>query len=129
MQGDRIPDAELEVFFAAARRVPPADPDIGLMNRILADAADVTAARRETLPPTPRAADRTGIFARLRGVFAPLGGLPTAAALGFCAALGLTAGLLGGADASSAVLWEVVETDDEPLAAVLAFYELEIPEG
>lgn len=123
MQRDSTEDRELEVFFAAARSTPPPPPDTSLMNRILADAADVTAERAE--PARPMAPRAPGTW--LRRIFAPLGGLPAAAALGSCAALGLMVGLMGGADAGSAALWDTAH--DEPAAAVLAFYDLESPEG
>jgi len=80
---------DLESFFAAAR-AEDAPPRTALLSAILADAADVQAARapRASVPvPPPRPAGRR--FGRL---FAPLGGV---AALGACAALGFWLGLAG----------------------------------
>lgn len=126
MHDDRTREA-LAPFFAAARRDAPPAPDVALMNRILADAAQITAARVPAEKPAPPARD--GLAARLRRLFAPLGGLPAAAALGVCAMLGLTTGMLGAADAGTAALWSLAQSDDEAAAAVLAFYDLESPEG
>ena len=127
MQDDRMQEA-LAPFFAAARRDAPPAPDTALLTRILADAAGIGAARAAVPErPTPPAQD--GLAARLRRLFAPLGGLPAATALGACAVLGLTTGMMGAVDGSTAALWGTALAEDEPAAAVLAFYDLESPEG
>jgi hypothetical protein len=110
MQHDRYERDGLEDFFAAGRRHTPPPPSAALMTRILADAAEVGA----TLPPARRG----------RSLRAPIGGWPAAAALGFCVAIGLSAGLLGGAERGSEALWEAAGTADEPATEILAFYDL-----
>jgi hypothetical protein len=107
MQGGGYADDGLEDFFAAGRRHAPPPPSAALMTRILADAAE-TGAARTTAPRR----------------LARLGSWPAAAALGFCAVIGLSAGLLGGAERGSEALWEAAGTADEPATEILAFYDL-----
>ena len=105
MHENESDDDGIDVYFAAARRHAPPPPGAGLMTRILADAADVSVARA----PRP---GRTAVL-----------GWPAAAALGFCAAIGLAAGLLGGAETGSTALWEAASAT-EPEGEILAFYDL-----
>jgi hypothetical protein len=125
MQGDMREEDGLDAFFAAARRDAPPTPRVELVNRILADAADHAPAPAATV----RLPERAGLADRVRGLFAPLGGWPAAAALGLCAALGLAGGLLGGAERGSDALWDVAGAEDEPATAILAFYDLANAEG
>jgi hypothetical protein len=106
MHGGGFEDDGLEDFFAAGCRHAPPPPSAALMTRILADAAEAGAVRT----PAPRRLARLGRW--------------PAAALGFCAAIGLSAGLLGGAERGSDALWEAAGTADEPATEILAFYDL-----
>jgi hypothetical protein len=110
MQDDRYDGAGLEDFFAAWRRHAPPPPSPALMTRILADAAEVGAGR-----PAAR---------RSRSLRTRFGGWPAAAALGLCVAIGLSAGLLGGAERGSEAFWEAAGSADEPASEILAFYDL-----
>ncbi len=128
MAQDPHDDAPLEDFFAAARRQAPDGPGPDLVNRILADAADVAQAR--TAPATPRPRPKPALLSGLRRLLAPLDGWPAAATLGFCAALGLTTGLMGGAERGAEVLWQsTAAATDDAADAILAFYDFENPEG
>jgi hypothetical protein len=108
MQGGGYEDDGLEDFFAAGRRHAPPPPGAALMTRILADAAEASAVHT----PAPRRLARPGSWPA------------AAAALGFCAAIGLSAGLLGGAERGSEAFWEAAGTADEPATEILAFYDL-----
>lgn len=110
---DHAPDDDgLEAIFAAGRRHAPPPPGAGLMTRILADAAEIGVGRAPAAPP-----------ARSQQRDAPRG-WPAVTALGLCAAVGLAAGLLGGAERGADALWETAASADEPAAEILAFYDL-----
>jgi hypothetical protein len=111
----------LEPYFAAAR-ASEAGPPPALLNRILADAGDVAAARAPAATATPRV---PSLAERMRRAFAPVGGWAGAAALGGFAAAGFFAGLAGGADA----IQPAAVGFDGPTEAVVAFYDLAGPEG
>jgi hypothetical protein len=104
MQGGGYADDGLEDFFAAGRRHAPPPPSAALMTRILADAAEAGAVRT----PAPRRLARHGSW-------------PAAATLAFCAAIGLSAGLLGGGERGSEAFWVAAGTADVPAGEILAF--------
>jgi hypothetical protein len=106
----------LEPYFAAAR-ASEAGPPPALLNRILADAGDVAAARAPAATATPRV---PSLAERMRRAFAPVGGWAGAAALGGFAAAGFFAGLAGGADA----IQPAAVGFDGPTEAVVAFYDM-----
>jgi hypothetical protein len=81
-------DDALEPFFAAARAAGEG-PRTALLSAILADAAEMHAARTAPAPAAPR---RPARGVRL---LAPIGGWRALAALGACAALGVWLGLAG----------------------------------
>jgi hypothetical protein len=109
---------ELAAFFAAAR-TDAAPPPTGLLDAVLADAAEVAAARARPARPRRRRWSGAG------GFLAPIGGWGAAAALGACVALGFGAGLLGGGDAGAAALWDA----GAPADPVEAFFDLAAAEG
>ncbi len=80
-------ETALAPFFAAARAEEEA-PRTGLLSAILADAAEVHAARTAIPAPAPRG----GWGPRL---LAPIGGWGGLAALGACAAVGFWLGIAG----------------------------------
>ena len=82
-------EAALEAFFAAARAEADA-PRTALLSAILADAAEVHAARNAPAPAAPPRRTVRGIR-----LLAPIGGWRGLAALGACAALGFWLGLAG----------------------------------
>jgi hypothetical protein len=129
MPGTEADTDGLEAYFAAARREAPPAPATALLNRILADAAEAC----PPPAPAPRPLERPGLSDRLRALFTPVGAWRGAAALGLCAAIGLSAGLLGGADLGDGALWTNVAAaevaDDDAAAEILAFYDLASPEG
>lgn len=89
MADKNLTDEDLMIFFDDAKTAP--DVSQGLMARVLADAADIGALY---VAPTPVNAKETGWFSRL---FAPIGGVGGAFALGAFASIGLVVGL-GDAD-------------------------------
>ncbi len=100
-------------FFAAARAESP-EPPTRLLNAMLADAADVSAARRahpaSMSPPAPRR----------RHPFEPIGGWRGLAALGACAAFGFWIGIAGGITVEGGTVWAgsgttVSETATDPV--------------
>ncbi|WP_205910832.1 hypothetical protein [Paroceanicella profunda] len=88
---DRGADDMLDALFAEARRAEPG-PSEAFYARILADAAEVAAAR--AAPPRPVAAAAPGpdLLARIAGLF---GGWRAVAGLAACAALGFWVGFAG----------------------------------
>ncbi|HET9068288.1 MAG TPA: hypothetical protein VFN28_06560 [Amaricoccus sp.] len=84
-------EAALAPFFAAAR-AGETPPQTALLSAILADAAEVHAARAAPPAPALPAARKPRFGARL---LAPIGGWGGLAALGACAALGFWLGLAG----------------------------------
>ena len=85
-------EAVLAPFFAAAR-AEEAPPPTALLSAILADAAEVHAARTTPAHPAPTPPARRPRFgARL---LSPIGGWGGLAALGACAAFGFWLGLAG----------------------------------
>jgi ferric-dicitrate binding protein FerR (iron transport regulator) len=109
----QLRDDDLEAFFAAARAENPA-PRTALLSAILADAAEVQAARapRASLPVPPQR-PAGWRFGRL---FAPLGGV---AALAACAALGFWIGLAGSLTLDGATL----TAGETPAYGVDAFFD------
>ncbi|MCP5087196.1 MAG: hypothetical protein GY952_10385 [Rhodobacteraceae bacterium] len=85
---DKNTHSELDAFFDAARRAQP-EPEIGLMNRILVDAADVLASRSRA--PVGTADARPGFW---RTLMETLGGWPGMSALTACAFAGLWIGFM-----------------------------------
>ena len=105
-------EAALAPFFLAARAGAP-EPPLPLLTAILADAADIAAARR----PAPPAPARP----RWRGAVPPvLGGWRGAGALAACAALGFWLGLAGGVTLDGTTL----ATADDGADPVEALFEL-----
>jgi hypothetical protein len=119
-------NATLEVFFAAARAETPA-PRTELLTAILAEAADAAARRRRaSAPQRPRPRWRP----RLPGGFRALGGWPAAAALGACTALGFMAGISGGSDTASTLIWgEQASSEYSADAAATEVIDLALQEG
>jgi hypothetical protein len=107
----------LAPFIAAARAEEPV-PRIALLNAILADAADVSAARWTT--DIARAPDR---WTRLRALLEPVGGWRGAAALGLCAALGFWIGMSDEVAIEGTTVWAgaAAEAGADP---VTAFFDL-----
>jgi hypothetical protein len=117
---DRADETALAPFFAAARAEEPA-PRSGLLNAIIADAAEVSAGRA-AVP-----ARRTAPAPRWQTLFAPVGGWPGLAALGVCAALGFWAGMSGSAGTEAAAWWTETTADlGDPVAD---FFDLATVEG
>jgi hypothetical protein len=117
----RDPDeAALESFFAAARAAEQA-PRTALLSAILADAAEVQAAR--AVPPAP-APGRPRRTARL---LAPIGGWRGLAALGACAALGFWLGVAGDLSLDGATLTTAAaaESADDGVDAFFDYASLE----
>lgn len=83
-------DAFLGTYFADARAAAPG-PDADLVARVLADAASAHPAAAHA--PTP-----IGLWARLAGMFNPVGGFAGASVVAASALLGITIGY-GGPDA------------------------------
>ncbi len=121
-------EAPLDAALAAAREAPPGPAPERLLERIMADAAEVAAAR-ERPSPQPRRSKRPGALARL---LAALPALRPAAACAAAALVGLwlgqTAMIAGAADALLDQGGETVAYDDDPLSgALIAFGD--VPEG
>ncbi len=91
MTGKHESPVDLDAFFDEARKGEP-ELSMRLMENILGDAADISAARR--MPASAAPPQRGGWLRRL---LAPIGGLPAAATLAACAVLGIGIGY-GGAD-------------------------------
>ena len=124
MTGDEEAEAALAPFFAAARAEP--GPSTALLNKVIADAAEVAAARAPR--PAP-AAQRRGIGQRLRAAFAPVGGWPGLAALGTCAAIGFWAGLAGVGWLDAGDLSIDASTAEASADPVADFFDLAAVEG
>ncbi|WP_424926442.1 hypothetical protein [Amaricoccus tamworthensis] len=126
---DDISDFELDLILRDEGDEPPA-PSLRLINAVLADAAEVSAARAaaEAKPAStqPRPA---GLFGRLSGLFAPLGGWQTATALTVCAFVGFAAGLSGGTDAASSLIFGETVALDFPSDTVTDYFDIALSEG
>lgn len=121
-------EAPLDAALAAAREAPPGPAPERLLERIMADAAEV-AASRERPAARPLRPARGGALARL---LAALPALRPAAACAAAALVGLLIGqspmIAGAADALLDTGGEVAAYDDDPLSgALLAFGD--VPEG
>ncbi len=86
MTGKHESPVDLDGFFDEARKGEP-ELSMRLMENILGDAADISAARRMPAPAAPPQRDSW-----LRRLLAPIGGLPAAATLAACAVLGIGIG-------------------------------------
>lgn len=130
-----LDDAALEALLAA-EWFPAPSPDSGLLSRILADAADVSAAQAamgEGLPrlrPSPSVL-RPSWLRRLADRLLPVGGLGGAAALASCAAFGLWLGAFSQENFITEIAEEFQgsassgsDSFDSAADAVVAFYDL-----
>lgn len=129
-----LDDAALDALLAA-EWFPAPPPAPGLMTRILADAAEVSAGQvaRVAVRPVPFALRRrrNSWLHRLADRLLPVGGLGGAAALASCAALGLWLGAFSQEGFISTVAGEFQAasgtsgtTFDSAADAVVAFYDL-----
>lgn len=86
MADNDFDDTELAIFFEDAKRKQPDDVPSGLTERVLADAAQIGAGFvvPDVMPDNPSFFNR---------IFAPIGGLGGAFALGAFASIGLFVGL------------------------------------
>ncbi|MFN3261394.1 MAG: hypothetical protein ACE37J_12630 [Pikeienuella sp.] len=121
-------EAPLDAALAAARAAPPGPAPEGLLERIMADAADVAASRGKA-EAAPRRPARSGALARL---LAALPALRPAAACAAAALVGLWLGqtsmVAGAADALLDQGAGAVAYEDDPLSgALIAFGD--VPEG
>ncbi len=89
MTGKHENPVDLDGFFDEARKGEP-ELSMRLMENILGDAAEVSAARQ---PAAPVAAPRRKGW--LRTLLAPIGGIPAAITLATCAVLGIGVGYAG----------------------------------
>jgi hypothetical protein len=121
MQRDAEAEAALVPFLGAVRADEPAPP-VALLNAILADAAAVSAERRQVTAPARAARS----LPRLRAWLEPIGGWRGAAALGLCAALGFWVGLSGGVAIDGTTVWAGSTDGTDPVAA---FFDLAAAEG
>jgi hypothetical protein len=110
-------EAALAAFFAAARAEEKAPPT-ALLSAILADAAEVHAARA-ALPAPVRPARRGRLGVRF---LAPIGGWGGLAVLGACAAFGFGLGLAGNLSLDGASL-TTVAASESAVAGVDAFFD------
>ena len=108
-------EAALEAFLTAARAEAPA-PRTALLSAILADAAEVHAAREAAPAPWPPLPARRVRF------LAPIGGWRGLAALGACAALGFWLGLAGNLTLDGATL-TTAATSESAADGVDAFFD------
>lgn len=82
-----LTDEELAIFFDEAKAEVAPEIPLGLMERVLADAAEIGAGFVE---PTSAVTEKQNWFARM---FTPIGGVGGAFALGAFASVGLVVGL------------------------------------
>ena len=111
-------EAFLARWFAAARDDDPAPPP-ALLNAILADAADVAAARADAVAPPARRGWRRPAF------LAPIGGWGGLATLGACAVLGFWLGIAGNLalDGTSLTTSAATLASDDDAGGVDAFFD------
>ena len=118
-------DAMLDSFFAAARADTPA-PRAALLSAILADAAEMHAARAAA-PPAARIPPP--FHSRLAGLLSPIGGWRGLGALGACAGLGFWLGAAGHLTLDGAALTAGISagaadgTTDSTVEGVDAFFD------
>ncbi len=89
---------DLDRLFAEAKAEGAPEMSMALMANILGDAAEITAARATPAPaPAPALAPAPAPTwrGRLRALLAPIGGLPTLAALAASVLVGISAGYSG----------------------------------
>ncbi len=129
-----LDDAALDALLADAW-FPAPPPAPGLMTRILADAAEVSAGQAASGPPRPALPaprpPRDSWLQRLADRLLPVGGLGGAAALASCAAIGLWLGAFSQEGFVSTVAGEFQvsggtsgDSFDSAAEAVVAFYDL-----
>ncbi len=88
MANNDLDDTELAVFFEDAKAAQLVELPVGLTERVLADAAEIGAGF--VVPDAVVSANNTSFLNR---IFAPIGGLAGAVALGAFASIGLFVGL------------------------------------
>jgi hypothetical protein len=116
-------ELDLEAFFGAARAETPA-PRVELLNAVLADAAEVSAARAKPaeargarglaagpFPGTGKGMS-PGMASGIAGFLRGLGGWRAATALGLCAAAGFGAGITGWSGLAGDYVWGESTTYD-----------------
>jgi len=123
--GTSAEEAALAAFFAAAR-AEDVEPRTALLSAILADAAEVHAARATAGSAPARPATATPVPRRRfgAGVLSPIGGWGGLAALGACAALGFWLGLAGNLSLDGASLTTVAASQsDAAETGAVAFFD------
>lgn len=121
-EDDRPPEEFLVPFIAAAKEHEPILPP----RRVTAIRDDAARIQRERAIAPDR---RPGLLALLGRALAAPGRLGPAMALAGCAAVGFAAGLAGGGDLGSGLIWGADATIDGAVPAVEAFFDLESMEG
>lgn len=124
-----LTDRDLDALLDLAV-LPVPEPSLALLNRILADAAEVSGSAPAA---RPQAAPAAGIGRRLAAWLTPVGGWRGAAALAGCAAFGVWLGISGEESLSlqftSGVDAAALESFDSSADAIFAFYELASADG